>query len=144
MAETSSTNQNKISGAAKATGAGVGATLVALIGGIARQADDVGRVVGTSFDDVGRAAVTQFDDATRLGASTFDDMFRTPGGGAVGDDFATLGDDALMATGEAPVVGDEFGRATDVPQESHSLWSEVGQQAVETAAKSWLEDDEKR
>ena len=55
---------------------GIGAVLMALLGGVARHADDVGRGLLHGVDDIGRGAVHQVDDLGRIGVGAGDDIFR--------------------------------------------------------------------
>jgi hypothetical protein len=148
MAENASSSSSKLSGAAKATGAGAGAALLAVLGGLARQADDVGRIVGSGLDEIGRATVMQTDDGVRVSLNAMDDVFRSrairvPSPFGAGDDVVTVGDDALGAAAEAPPLGDDLGRASELGGESHSTLSEIGQQAGEEAFKRWADRDDK-
>ena len=61
--------------ASRAAG-GIGAVLSALLGGVARHADDVGRVVLRHADDVGGCAVRHADDLGRLTVRGGDDLLR--------------------------------------------------------------------
>ncbi len=55
---------------------GIGAVLMALLGGAARHADDVGRGLLHGVDDIGRGAMHQVDDLGRIGVGVGDDLFR--------------------------------------------------------------------
>ena len=49
---------------------------MALLGGVARHADDVGRGLLHGVDDIGRGAMHQVDDLGRIGVGAGDDIFR--------------------------------------------------------------------
>ena len=55
---------------------GIGAVLMALLAGVARHADDVGRGLLHGVDDIGRGALHQVDDLGRIGVGAGDDLFR--------------------------------------------------------------------
>ena len=55
---------------------GAGALIAAILGGLARHADDVGRSVPRHADDFGRVGVHQVDDFSRPAFQTADDLFR--------------------------------------------------------------------
>ena len=68
-------NEETLSVGARGVG-GLGACLAALLGGLARHADDVGRVMLRCGDDIGRAACSQADDAGRIAFGSGDDLLR--------------------------------------------------------------------
>ena len=76
------------------TAGGIGAMLLAMLGGVARQADDVGRVMLRSADDFGRAGFHQLDDFGRsgLGLQQVDDF---------GTSFRHASDDVLRFADDA-------------------------------------------
>ncbi|MCP3997824.1 MAG: hypothetical protein GY722_22600 [bacterium] len=56
--------------------ASIGTALLAMMGGLARNADDVARGVLRNADDVGRGVLRQADDFGRITTASGDDMLR--------------------------------------------------------------------
>ena len=91
------------------TASGIGAMLVVMLGGVVRQADDVGRVMLRSADDFRRAGFHQMDDIGRsgFGLHQVDDL---------GGSFRHASDDVLRFTDDAGHRWAEFEAVENIGQ----------------------------
>ena len=93
---------------------GIGAVLMALLGGLARQADDVGRGLLHSVDDIGRGAgrgaMHQVDDLGRIGVGTGDDVF------CGADDILRTGR-AFGSSGDEAVTYRPYAGSSEIPDD---------------------------